>query len=99
MNGDGKADLLWRNGSTGQTSAWLMNGTGISASASLLIDLNLTINAIADLNGDGKYDLLWYNTSTGKTSAWLMNGTSVVSRADLAAAPRLETAMHQYQHH
>jgi hypothetical protein len=27
FNGDGKPDLLWRNGSTGQTVVWYMNGT------------------------------------------------------------------------
>jgi hypothetical protein len=27
FNGDGKADILWRNNSTGQVEVWLMNGT------------------------------------------------------------------------
>jgi hypothetical protein len=27
FNGDGKADLVWRNATTGDTSMWLMNGT------------------------------------------------------------------------
>jgi hypothetical protein len=27
FNGDGKADILWRNGSAGQVEIWLMNGT------------------------------------------------------------------------
>jgi hypothetical protein len=26
FNGDGKADILWRNSSTGQVEIWLMNG-------------------------------------------------------------------------
>ncbi len=26
FNGDGKADLVWRNASTGQTAIWLMGG-------------------------------------------------------------------------
>jgi FG-GAP repeat len=28
-NGDGKADILWQNTSTGQMSVWEMNGTSV----------------------------------------------------------------------
>ena len=35
-NGDANADILWREGSTGQTLVWLRMGpTGISSSASI----------------------------------------------------------------
>jgi hypothetical protein len=27
FNGDGKADILWQNNSTGQRGIWIMNGT------------------------------------------------------------------------
>jgi len=27
FNGDGRADILWRNSSTGENYVWLMNGT------------------------------------------------------------------------
>ena len=36
FNGDGKADLAWRNAATGQTAIWLMNGTAPSSSAVVL---------------------------------------------------------------
>ena len=29
FDGDGKADILWRNTSTGQSSVYLMNGTAV----------------------------------------------------------------------
>jgi hypothetical protein len=32
FNGDGKADILWRNTSNGQVVIWLMNGTTLSTS-------------------------------------------------------------------
>jgi hypothetical protein len=81
LNGDGGFDLLWYNAPAGQTTAWLMNGTNVSTSDSLLTDPNWRITGTADLNGDGKSDLLWYNAATGQTSAWLMNGTSAISTA------------------
>ncbi len=35
FDGDGKSDMLWRQGSTGQVNEWLMNGAQIVASNSL----------------------------------------------------------------
>jgi len=35
LNGDGRADLVWNNVETGETSVWLMNGTGIASAAYL----------------------------------------------------------------
>jgi hypothetical protein len=35
FDGDGKADLLWRDGNSGATVVWFMNGTQISQAASL----------------------------------------------------------------
>ena len=42
VNGDGKADLFWRNNATGDTYVWLMNGAAISNSGPL--------STVADLN-------------------------------------------------
>jgi hypothetical protein len=35
LNGDGKADLLWRHHLTGQTQAWIMNGSTVLEKGSL----------------------------------------------------------------
>jgi hypothetical protein len=34
FGGDGKADILWRNSSSGQVYVWFMNGTVISGGGS-----------------------------------------------------------------
>ena len=54
FNGDGKADILWYSPSTGQTSAWLMNGSSPASYAVLLADPNWKVIGTPDLNGDGK---------------------------------------------
>jgi len=33
FDGDGKADILWRNSSSGLNAIWLMNGTNSTAQA------------------------------------------------------------------
>jgi hypothetical protein len=42
FDGNGKADILWRNQVSGQDAIWFMNGTTLSSGPS--------INTIADLN-------------------------------------------------
>ena len=81
LNGDRKADLLWYNAATGQTSTWLMNGTSAIGSALLLTHPDWKVIQTPDLNGDGKADLLWYNAATGHTSTWLMDGATTIGSA------------------
>ena len=87
LNGDHKADLLWYNAATGQTSTWLMNGTSAIGAALLLTHPNWKVIQTPDLNADGKADLLWYNSATGQTSVWLMDGTTTIGGALLLTHP------------
>ena len=88
FNGDGKADLVWRNTASGATAIWLMNGLAIASSAVVLPDASWSVTHIADTNGDGKSDLLWRNSVTGATVIWLMNGTTYSSYATLLTEPQ-----------
>ena len=87
LNADGNADLVWRNTTTGQNSAWLMNGGAIANYAWLptVTDQAWVVNGIGDLDGDGKADLVWRNFSTGDNIAWLMNGSTLAAYAWLPA--------------
>jgi FG-GAP-like repeat len=73
FNGDGKADLLWRNTATGETAIWLMDGTTRISGAGLL-GPNWQIVRTGDFNGDGKADILFTNTVTHEKVMWLMDG-------------------------
>jgi hypothetical protein len=68
LNGDGKSDLLWRNGSTGQVYRMLMNGFSRTGEALVYTEANTawSIVADADFTGDGVSDLLWRKSSTGQ---------------------------------
>jgi hypothetical protein len=75
FNGDGRDDILWRNGSTGQTTDWLgqANGgfVGNDANFYATIPTSWNVVGIGDFNGDGRDDILWRNPSTGQTTDWL----------------------------
>jgi hypothetical protein len=89
FNGDGRADILWRNYSNGQNSIWFMNGTTLSQGVLIapVGDGNWRIEGAADFNGDGRSDILWRNYSNGQNSIWLMNGTSIGQAVTLPSLP------------
>ncbi len=85
VNGDGKADIVWRNGTTGQVYIMSMNGFSIAGGVVAYTEPNTAWKVIADadFNADGVTDLLWRNSSTGQlfhqpfASNSLPNGGSV----------------------
>ena len=92
FNGDGAADLLWRNASTGETAMWLMQGATLQAGAILLRDHGWSVTHTGDFDGDGRSDLVWRNRFTGATAVWLMNGTVFKAGATLLADPAWRVA-------
>ena len=82
FNGDGKADLLWRD-TSGNVAIWEMNGTAVLNPNSSFVGNVPTpqwsIVGTGDFNADAKGDLLWQDTS-GNVAIWEMNGTTVLNQ-------------------
>jgi hypothetical protein len=87
LDGDGKADLVWRNTQTGDAAEWLMNGASVKSYATLAAGLDRAwqVTGVGDLDGDGKADLVWRNAQSGDAAEWLMKGATVKSYSTLAA--------------
>jgi hypothetical protein len=80
VNGDDKADLVWRNTSTWAVAIWLMNGPRIDSTGSLgVVSSKWRIAGTGDINEDGKADVIWRHSDTGTVAVWLMNGLTVMS--------------------
>jgi subtilisin family serine protease len=81
LNGDDKADILWRH-SDGRLAVWYMNGAVRLGTAFLndgvAIAAAWTLGATTDVNGDGHSDLLWRH-SDGRLAVWFMNGITRTS--------------------
>src|SRR5436189_139011 len=60
FDGDGKADLLWRNTSTGENYIYLMNGLTIATPGSInaVSDQAGQVNGIGDVHGGGPAAIL-----------------------------------------
>ncbi|MBF0539744.1 MAG: DUF1566 domain-containing protein [Nitrospirae bacterium] len=79
FNGDGNADLLWRDTATGDIAMWLMNGATITGGnyVSRGVPAEWQIKAIGDFNGDARSDVLLQDTINGDVYIWLMNGVKI----------------------
>jgi hypothetical protein len=80
FNGDGVADLLWRNMSNGQVYVMLLNGSGLPATGAVVAvepNAQWKIVQTPDLDGDGRADILWWNATTGQVYAHLLQGASL----------------------
>jgi secreted trypsin-like serine protease len=76
--GDGAAEVVWRNTSTGANAVWAMNGASVigygtpwSAPASW------RIAGLGDFTGEGRADIVWRDTASGQNRIWAMNGATV----------------------
>lgn len=78
INGDGYSDLIWQKESTGEVTAWLMNGTSragvLTFAPKQETDLGWKIVGAGDMNQDGYPDLLWQHDQTRALNVWIMVG-------------------------
>ncbi len=83
FNGDGKADILWRN-TNGLNFIWHLDGTQIvnggvtvsSFGALPTFDNTWSFAGVGDFNGDGKSDVLLRNQN-GTNYIWHLDGTNL----------------------
>ncbi len=92
FDGDGKADILWRNGTSGRNQVWLMNGTTVRAASKLgeLTGYAWRVQAVVDFDGDGKADVLWRHADSGNNAIWTMNGGQRSRTLPITSMPDLD---------
>jgi hypothetical protein len=74
FNGDGKADIVWREVPSGAIGVWLMDGVNLTAEIIGYQTLDWTLAGVGDFNGDGKADILLREVSSGAVIIWFMDG-------------------------
>jgi hypothetical protein len=89
FNGDGRVDILWRNGS-GFLTDWLANANGgfVDNSANAATGAagsTFHVVGTGDFNGDGRADLLFRN-STGLVTDWLASANGGFTENNAHAA-------------
>ncbi|MBV9702286.1 MAG: S8 family serine peptidase, partial [Methylobacteriaceae bacterium] len=86
FNGDGNADILWRN-DAGMVQIWEMSGSQTLAAADVAtVSNSWHIVGIGDFNQDGRSDILWHGDN-GVVGIWEMNGTQIESMQTVGNVP------------
>lgn len=89
FDGDGSADIVFRNHRTGDTQILLVKGENYDTeffSIPRVSDKNWKMSGTGDFNKDGSVDIVWRNYRTGDNGIWLMNGTT--SEMNKVSLPR-----------
>ncbi len=84
FNGDGLADILWRNTTNGDVALW--NSDINSSYAYTQQDLGIVpldwhiqqvgdFNGVGNVSGEGSADILWRNSTDGDVVAWYSEGS------------------------
>jgi len=87
MDGDGRADVLWRNASTGTNEVWLMRGLTYSVIPLPSRAVRYRVAAFRDFSGDGRADVLFHDRATGESAAWVLGPSGWVSSLAVPGAP------------
>ena len=80
FDGDGRADLMWRQTSTGMFSIWSGASSGFAPNSYVKagVDPSWKMDAFGDFNGDGKVDVIFRNAK-GTFSEWQSTGNAFAS--------------------
>ncbi len=78
FDGDGDADILWRNHTRGWNRIWQIDNGSLVRTVELptIGNVNQQIKYVADFDGDSDLDILWSDVKSGFTSMWEMNGVN-----------------------
>jgi hypothetical protein len=74
LNGDGKAEILWRHTTSNNIASWIMNGAQSiqGNTVALGVDSNWSVKGVADVTRDGHADVVWYHAPSGSVAVWKM---------------------------
>jgi hypothetical protein len=85
LNGDGEADLLWRNKTTGVNVWWVMQGLEYKELRIITpldpVNKDWEIKGVGDVDQDGQLDIFWSNRTTKQMVWWVMDGLQNSSRS------------------
>lgn len=88
QNCDGKADIVWRNATSGQNWYHAMDGHLVTTSSPInTVNQPWRIIGRGDFDGDGKSDLLWRNDESGLNYLYLMDGNTILSGKPVYQVP------------
>ncbi|HET6436117.1 MAG TPA: FG-GAP-like repeat-containing protein, partial [Xanthomonadaceae bacterium] len=69
-DGDGRADILWHNRTSGVSTIWKAANAAAQQAVTTVASSSWVIAGNGDFDGDGRADILWRNTADGRNTIW-----------------------------
>jgi len=92
FDGDGRADLLWRNKRTGANVIWKSANGATPQLVAKVPDLAWKVVGIADFGNDGRADILWRNSANGSNAIWRSGNAATPQAVSAVANPAWRVA-------
>jgi hypothetical protein len=86
FDGNGVADILWKNSNDASLNLWKLGSSGTVSSTQITMQrpsADADIVGVADFNGDGLTDLLWSTPDGSSNTVMMMNGSTVAKKVSL----------------
>lgn len=87
VDGDARADVIWRNASSGANELWLLRGLVYSVSPLPAQATRFKLAAFRDFTGDRKADALWHDAATGESQLWVLGAGGYQTALAVDGAP------------
>jgi hypothetical protein len=87
VDGDGEADVLWRDAKSGKNELWLLDGIVFTRRALPDQLEGWSIVAFRDFDKDGKADVLWHDAKLRQSEVWWLDGTGLAGEETLDPGP------------
>ena len=87
-NGDGNADIVWRDMLSGDVYVWMMEGLGWLAGSGPVAPVPLgawNMVGAGDFDGNGRTDLLW-RSNDHRIAIWFMSGAAIAPGSGMAGS-------------
>ncbi|TGD99831.1 ELWxxDGT repeat protein [Methylobacterium nonmethylotrophicum] len=79
-NGDGRSDIVLRNGTSGEIDVWHMDGRSIIGGGYISNPgPNWTVAGLTDVDGNKSSDIILRNSVTGEIDAWKLDGKGKIA--------------------
>ena len=90
INGDGYADIVWRNKTTGDLKGWLIDEDGFKEDDRIGTTSlpGYSIIGMADYNGDGKADIAFRKSDNTEFRLWALDGFDRVTEKSFPTETR-----------
>lgn len=78
FNGDGRSDVLWREGASGRNQIWLSANAATQQAMTGVPVASWEIVGTGDFNADGRADAVWRDSATGRNQIWLSGNSGTL---------------------